>query len=553
MGPRAGFLALAIAVALTGCGSEGTVSDGDGDVDVDAPARGTVTLLVDDPLLMHYHEVVTLEGAYLDGAGEGAETDLEVSLQGTAHDTTLSATSVRSHPDGTFSFDLAAGSHAAEFTLRVLAADGAGDEIDVSIEVGSGSLSLEAAYPGRRAADFYRLVIATGDVTGCPSYTGDPILAEYTPDATLPYAVAHLPEAVALSVVLSAGWCPEGVTDREECDLWVHGCLSGVTLSDEGPTDVVVEMQDDVEYFAAPTFNITMEIDARSGGTAWVDALLAPAFAAATEHEDDPARFILDGIYERVLTQYGTADGDLFAGARLSEGIDAQVDSALDSSSIDLTGELSELESGVLGCLDPLVLEGFLEGDFWSERDVPAVHDVERFGCEAGMADTAAVLAADAAEVDLTYDRDMVTLNEYTLPIGLGETLVGLVERVVRPSMVTGVESETLEQFLTGLEVCDVVVGQLWAYPAVQDIATREWYVEACTSVLEDLAGDIRSQAELLDASHTGLVLQGSCDFLNSTGYANPDRSCQGLVTHVSWGVDAVGGDHLLRLENPWD
>jgi len=526
-----------VIIGLAGCGYSGDGPGQDTSTDGDVPGRGTVTIEGDDPIVLRFREAIGVTGKYEDVGGSGAATDIELSFQGQAQDSTLSATSVRSADDGTFAFTVTAGTLDAEFSIRVVAADGAEDSAGVRVEVGSASMTLAGDYTGRRAIDAYRVVVTDGDVDICPSLTGE-VVQDLGVDA-LPASVSHLPEDLLLAVALSGSWC-DG-----ECTAWVHGCLEDVTLDADAPLDRTVSLADDLTYFAAPSFGVHAEIDAGTPAGTWADALLEP-IGALHATSDDPARFIIDGIYDKIVTELGVSEGDLFAGARYADSLDAQVNAALGDTG--LPADTATIRAALVTLMDPLVIEGSLVGVFWS-GEVLAVLTLERMGSGTSFADASLMLEAvpAEAEVEVAYVDDLVALGEHMMPAGLGESLIGLAEQIVLPGMMGETSAVTLEDFLEWKLDCDVVAGVLET--VVIEGTDHEWYRNACIEVVDGVAVDAMGEASLLDGTHPGLVLEAGCDFLDA-GYPRDGLACDGTVTSVSWGGEALAGG-AYRLDPP--
>lgn len=538
---------LLLAVTLAACGSS-TTNGQDGYADTDAPSRGTVTLEGDDPLVLYVREQATIPGTYLDAAGEGAQVSLEGSFQGTAHDATLEDTTVLSTPDGSFGFSITAGTLPSTFVLRVEAEDGAQDEIEVQVtDIATDSLSVDVSYAGRRRIDFYATRASTGGVGACPALTGDEIHADVTVDDALPFSIA-LPEATPLALAVSGAWCDTG----EDACYPVHGCVDGLLLEEGADDTAVVGLEDDLGVFASPHFNVNLSVDTGDAALAWVDAFLAPV-SAMTLRTDDPAHFLLDGIYEKIVAEYGISRGDLFVSARVTGDLDSALDAALTTAGLDMAGLVTALDDGLVGVLHPLRLEGILEGDFWGEVDQTAVHEVERVGGPPGMAAAPDILAADpaAVEVGVSYAADLVALDSYALPVGLGEVLEGLMQEVVLPELLAMGGPIALDTHLLDQVDCAIVAATIFTEPTARSVASQDWYETACREVLEDVASDVGLEAASLDSDHPGLLVQGECDFLDTTRGPRDARSCLGVLTEVSWGADVLGGDHQMSLEMP--
>lgn len=547
-------IALAGALWLAGCGGSAT-RDHDADADTDAPVRGTVTISTDDPLVLYFREEAAILGDYLDSGGNGASVYLESSLQGNAHDTTLDTTSVLSGDDGSFSFTLTAGTLDAEFVLRVEAEDGAQDEIHVQVtESATDDLSVNAGYSGRRRIDVFEVLTTNGDATDCPVLSGDPVMSTETEDDTLPFTVG-LPEATSVALLLIGSACP---TEEDECLDWIFGCEEGIVLEVGLHDSTLVILQDDLGTFSAPYFDVEHSIDTSSYETAWIDTMLGP-LRDMTIRDDDPAHFLLDGIHGKIVAEYGTSSGDLFVSTRISSNLDSTLDGALDAAGLDMEAEIDAIAHALAGVFDPLELEGTLEGDFWGELEQRAVHGVERMGGAGGMAETSGLLAADPAEAEVTvsYYQDLVGFDSYSLPVGLGEALLGLIEAVVVPGLMSTAPGSTpvpVEDYVSDGD--DVIDCRLVAQVIVEEetlgtIASLAWYETACEQVIGDVAAGMRAEAEVLDSTHPALVISGECDFLDASGYAREARSCEGSLTSVSWGVDALAGNHALILAMP--
>ena len=87
--------------------------------------------------------------------------------------------------------------------------------------------------------------------------------------------------------------------------------------------------------------------------------------------------------------------------------------------------------------------------------------------------------------------------------------------------------------------------------PTAQSVASQDWYELACRDVLEDVAAEVAVEAASLDSEHPGLVVQGECDFLDTTYAPRESRACEGVLTEVSWGSESLTGSHLMSLEMP--
>jgi hypothetical protein len=494
-------------------------------------------------------EPATILGSYSDAAGRGAQVSLEASFQGTAHDTTLEDTTVLSTTDGSFSFSLTAGTLPTTFVLRVEAEDGAQDEIDVTVtDVATDSLSVDVSYGGRRRIDFFSTTATTGEVGSCPVLTGEPIhSAALTEDASVPFTIS-LPASTALALAVSGAWCDTG----EDACLPVHGCADGVILDEAEADTLVVILEDDLDMFAAPHFDVSLTIDPEDAAATWADALLDPV-RAMTLRSDDPAHYLLDGIHEKILAEFGTSHGDLFVSARLTGTLDSTLDGALAYAGLDMDAVVTALDDAMVGVMHPLRLEGILEGDFWGEMDQMAVHEVEHLGGPAGMAAAPDILAADPAEVEVSvsYAADLVAFESYTLPVGLGEVLDGLMREVALPGLLERGGPITLDEYLLGEIDCSIVAATIFAEPTARSVASQDWYELACREVIEDVAADVAIEAAALDSEHPGLVVQGECDFLDTTLVPREDRSCEGVLTEVSWGPEALPGSHQMSLEMP--
>lgn len=548
---RSGLLpfvtALVVSLAAPGCGgSEGGFMDTSTDGDPDGPGRGTITLVADDPLNLFHREEITIHGTYSDSTGALASTYVEASLQGTAHDATLNATTVLAGEDGAFSFTLTAPEVDATFVFRVEAEDGAEDDIDVVVStVATDSLELDATYEGRRRIDIYLAESSLGETSECPDMTGEVLTSHETDDDSLPFEVG-LPESTSLALALSGKWCEE----PGSCHAWVYGCADGIVL-DEGTDDsLTFDLEDDLSFFASPHFQVLLDIDASTSGGAWVDALIGP-LTDMSSRDDDPGHFLLDRIYERIVVAFGTSQGDLFVGARISGNLDSNINASLVAAGKDFEGDIESLRTHLLGRFHPLSLEGILEGDFWGEVDQPAVNEIERLG----GAYAASILEADpaAGEVNVIYEHDLVTLGSYSLPVGLGEALVGIMQEAVLPDILALPPPVTLEQFLEISIDCLVVALVIAGDSTAASIPPSEptlWYQDTCTQVLAEAAEAVRAEADVLDSTHPGLVLAGGCDFLLESA-ARPARDCVGTLTSVSWGEETLVGDHVLRLEMP--
>jgi hypothetical protein len=538
---------LLLAAVLAACGGSAK-NEPDVITDGDAPGRGVVTLEGVDTLVLYVREQATILGTYVDEAGRGAQVSLEASFQGTAHDATLEDTTVLSSPDGSFSFSITAGTLPSEFTLRVEAEDGAQDEMDVQVtDLATDSLSVEVAYTGRRHVDFYATTATIGEVGTCPTLTGDVILEDQTEDDTSPFSIS-LPGATALALAVSGAWCDTG----EEACLPVHGCLDDLILEEGTDDAVTVVLEDDLGMFASTHFVVNLTVDPVDAAGAWVDTLMDPV-RAMTLRTDDPAHYMLDAIYEKVLAEYGVSHGDLFVSARVTGNLDMALDGALASDGLDMDAVATSLDDALVGVMSPLRLEGVLEGDFWGELDQRAVHEVERLGGPPGMAAAPDILEADpaAVEVQVSYAADLVALESYALPAGLGEVLLGLMQEVVLPGLMGTGGPVTLDDYLLSHISCAVVAATIFGEPTARSVATQDWYEMACSEVIEDVAADVVVEAASLDSDHPGLVVQGECDFLDTTYTPREDHSCEGALTEVSWGTESLEGSHELSLLMP--
>jgi len=543
-------LVLAVAIAAIGPAAcaDSNKNGEDAHADADAPGRGVVSLEGDDTLILYVREQATIIGTYRDAGGLGAQVSLEASFQGTAHDATLEDTTVLSAPDGSFSFSVRAGTLPSDFVFRVEAEDGAQDEIDVQVtDMATDTLSVDVGYGGRRRIDFFATTATTGEVSSCPVLTGDEIHSGETVDASIPFTIS-LPESTPLALAVSGAWCDTG----EDTCFPVHGCVDGVTLDEAEADSVLVVLEDDLGVFAALHFEVNLSVDPGDAAVVWVDALLDPVWAM-TLRSDDPAHFLLDGIYEKILAEYGTSRGDLFVSARITGNLDNALDGALASAGLDMDATATALDDALVGVMHPLRLEGILEGVFWGETDQTAVHEVERLGGPPGMAAAPDILAADPAvvEVSVSYAADLVVLEAYTLPVGLGEVLDGLMQEVVLPALLERGGPITLDEHLLGQVDCALVATTIFVEPTAQSVASQDWYELACRDVLEDVAAEVAVEAASLDSEHPGLVVQGECDFLDTTHTPRESHSCEGVLTEVSWGSESLTGEHQMSLEMP--
>ncbi len=541
------LVAALLALVPAACGSSSRDTE-DVYTDDDAPTRGVVSLEGDDPLVLYVREQATITGTYRDAGGRGAQVSLEASFQGTAHDATLEDTTVLSAPDGTFSFSVTAGTLPSTFVLRVEAEDGARDEIDVQVtDTANDSLSVDVSYAGRRRIDFFATRATTGGVAACPALTGDEIHSTVTGDESVPFDIS-LPESTPLALAVSGAWCDSG----EDACFTVHGCVEDVTLDETSDDSVLVALEDDLGVFAASYFNVNLTIDPGTAASTWVDAFLDPV-RQMTLRSDDPAHFLLDGIHEKILTEYGVSHGDLFVSARITGNLDNTLDGALATDGLDMDAVLTTLDDAMVSVMSPLRLEGVLDGVFWEETDQTAVHEVERLGGAPGMAAAPDILAADPAvvEVDVSYAADLVALESYTLPVGLGEVLDGLMQEVVLPGILETGGPVTLAEHLLLQVDCATVAATIFAEPSTRSIATQDWYETACHEVLEDVAAAVDVAASTLDSEHTGLLVQGECDFLDTTLGPRESLACEGVLTEVSWGAETLPGEHVLGLEMP--
>jgi hypothetical protein len=539
---------LLVALVLASCGGSAKNDPTDATTDDDVPGRGAVSLDGDDPLVLYVREQATITGTYRDVAGAGAQVFLEASFQGTAHDATLEDTTVTSAPDGSFSFSLTAGTLASTFQLRVEAEDGAQDELEVQVtDMATDSLSVDVSYGGRRAIDFYVTTATTGSVGECPALSGDEVHSAQTDDATVPFSIS-LPGATPLALAVSGAWCETG----EDACLPVHGCVDALTLEESEEDTVTVVLEDDLGVFASTDFVVNLTVDPGEAASRWVDELIAPV-RAMTLGTDDPAHYLLDAIYEKVLAEYGTSHGDLFISARVTGNLDSALDGALAADGLDMGAVVAALDNALVSVMHPLMLEGMLEGDFWGVLDQSAVHRVQWVGGPAGMAAAPDILAADPAdaEVTVTYAADLVALETYALPVGLGEVLEGLMQEVVLPELQDTGGPVTLDEYLRGQIDCAIVAGTIYGEPTARSVATQDWYELTCREVLGDVAADVGVEAGALDSEHPGLVVQGECDFLDTTYRPREGGACEGVLTEVSWGSEMLDGSHGLRLEMP--
>jgi len=537
---------LLLAVVLGSCGGESKNVPTDGTTDDDVPGRGVVSLDGEGTLVLYVREQATVTGTYRDEAGAGAQVFLEASFQGTAHDATLEDTTVTSAPDGSFSFSLTAGTLASTFQLRVEAEDGAQDELEVQVtDMATDSLSVDVSYAGRRAIDFYATTATTGSVGTCPALSGDEIHSAQTDDATVPFAIS-LPASTPLALAVSGAWCETG----EDACFPVYGCVDALTLEESEDDAVTVVLEDDLGVFASPSFAVNLTVDPGEAASRWVDELIDPV-RSMTLRTDDPAHYLLDAIYEKVLAEYGTSHGDLFTSARVTGNLDSVLDGALAAGGLDMDALVTALDDALVSEMHPLRLEGVLEGDFWGVLDQRAVHKVEGVGGPGGMAAASDILAADPAEVEVsvTYAADLVVLETYTLPVGLGEVLEGLMQEVVLPELQGTGGPVALDEYLLGRIDCAIVAGTIFGEPTARSVATQDWYELACREVLGDVATDVGVEAGVLDSEHPGLVVQGECDFLDTTYRPREGHACEGALTEVGWGSEMIAGSHGLRLE----
>lgn len=540
---------LCSAVALPACGDSGGYLPYDTWTDADTSGRGTVEILEDDPLVVRYRETVVVTGTYRGPGGSPGAAELTVALAGTAHDTSLSDTAVSASTSGSFAVELTAGSVDAQFGLRVTAHDGAEDEIQVRVQAPAGvDLDVDADYAGRRRVDLYRVLVQTGAET-CPDLAAEDVLDVYTDDATVPVVVEALPSTVELAVSLWGLYCDAETTLPEECLAWTSGCETSVVLEAGEPAELAVTLTDDMTVFAGSSMDVSMHVSTAGAASGWVGSLLAP-LSAMVDDAPDPAAFLVDGVYEVVATEIGTSQADLFLGANYAGELDAAVSAVLTA---DLGSDVEALHLALIAEMASVDLAGTLEGDFWGEMDQPAVLSLEQVGGVTEVLDASSVLAADpaAAEIRVLYALDEVAFSEHTLPVGLGEVALGLMQTAVLPEM-PGPGSDgvplTLREYLTERVDCAAVGGALAADPDAGSIADAAWYTGACGSVLAELDAAVGEAAGSLDTTHPGLTLTAGCDFLASDGSARAPMACQGSLSGVSWGEDGLEGDHQLVM-----
>jgi hypothetical protein len=464
--------------------------------------------------------------------------ELEVALAGNAQDATVGETVLAAGPDGSFSVELTAGSVDAQFVLRVTAADGAVDEVQVVVEAPPVvDLSVDGMYGGRRRTDFYRVVVLTDLEGGCPGLDGR-VLYSASAEA-LPAAVPELPSGVELGVMLSGAWCPEGETSPDDCQGWVKGCEDGVVLEPGADEAVEVTLADDPGVFAAEAVRMTISLDTQDVASTWAATLLEP-LQALVDDGKDPGTYLLDGIYERIGVDIGATQADLFLGARTSSELDAAVNGAV----ADVSGLVAELVDAEAAELSRVVVSGGLEGAFWELEEQTAALTIERVGGRTGELD-AVVLAAEppAAALQVTYVHDEVTLGEHALAVGAGELSLALLEGVVLA------DGASLLGYLVESVDCAGVGAVLAGDPEAGSIADATWYEGACETVVAELAGGVVDAASAMDTSWPGTRVQGGCDYLGADGYPQPELACIGGLEPVTWGEETLTGGHDVRLE----
>jgi hypothetical protein len=317
-----------------------------------------------------------------------------------------------------------------------------------------------------------------------------------------------------------------------------------------GSDEVLVRLEDDLSVFGAGAYTVVQSLDTAELAPALASSVTVP-LGDIVDDDGDPGLYLMDGIYERISTDLGATQADLFLGARLSSGLDEDVNAVVTT---DLVSDLEALSVALVAELSDLELVGTLDGDFWGELDQACVLNVATLQVPGASLAVSEMLAADPAadELRVTYLQDVVTLHEHVLPVGAGEVVVGVLSMVVLPSMAgpgldTGVVA--MEEYLSARVDCAAVAAAIAADTDAGSIAEATWYQAACEDVLASLASEAVGGASALDSVLPSITIEGNCDFLGADFYPRSGFACEGTLPVVVWGEEVVSGGHTMRLE----
>ncbi|MBI2892303.1 MAG: hypothetical protein HYY06_02035 [Deltaproteobacteria bacterium] len=546
------------ALLFVGCGAADDSADPapNGDGGAEFPVR-ELRVLGASPLQLRFGEEAELRFRYLDPAtGDPASGEVAFALDGSAGDSSLTATSALTDPDGVAATALRAGTQAATFRVRASAPDAANAYVEVSVsDAGFGSISATVLYEGERQLWSVELFLYTlapdGDCGSLdprdPPVADRNVAAQREADGRWTGVLAGLAVGPTYAVLARGHAAASGIV--------ASGCLPGivVTAGPDGPPAQASIALADLPYGTGGAFVLESRFDLGAALGPRVSDWIAPA-SDLVDASGGTAGFILAEVSLYVGANFGDQPDNDFEDRR--DELAPALARRLADLGVDVDDILRVVDDGLEEALSELTLTSVLsldgaadairdEGDLGFSHEAiglgfPVTAGGDRRSLDEVSFGEAGLVSMSSGKARL--DSDRLSIGEHTLPFRAGSLAVAILDHALAPAY----GGAALEEWLADALACEDV-GEWLADETALELCGAPCYEAACDQAAASLAGAIRAGLLAGDVDVADLTLEGDANLLDANGDANTDSLLAG-----HW-VGSLTGALELAVESDFE
>ncbi len=472
-------------------------------------------------LALRFGERADLVFRYTESDGSPiAGATVSLALEGRAQDSSLAQVSAITDADGRALGTVIAGRTSTAFRVRASAERAAAAYVDVAVgDLGFGTLEVMPAYLGLRALAS-RQVDLFAEVS-CMEAARAPAA-----DRTF---VLDTGDAVATFRALPVGlhYAVRGRALGATGSPLAQGCVDGVTVSADRVTSTRVTLEDlplDTAGFYRADVLVDDTAPASTVATTARTAGLAPVTAAGGD-----AAFLLDAMDAWLRSTGRTAEADMLAATRASDGIVASLDLRLASGGVGPRSAVEDVSALLARRMDVATIGGALSLGLSAPAGGPSTaswNDVTLvFG--SGVV-TAPHVAMDLVALRIDPRATIMvspatspeerSLDSLTLTLPLGALTLALVEAIAHETGGVG-----LVDLLMGRGGCDALDRFAAEEPAMGGVCDARCASASCKQALESIATSMMTAISGIDLQRSRLSLSGTLVLADADGDARAE------------------------------